>query len=37
VPLFVEQGVTCWMEIKRKFIRALVYKLSDRDKIFPEE
>jgi DNA-binding XRE family transcriptional regulator len=33
----IEQGMPCRVETKRKIIMALGYKLSDRDKIFPEE
>ncbi len=33
----VEKGKTCRMETKRKIILALGYKLSDKDKIFPED
>lgn len=32
-----EKGMSCRMETKRKIILALGYKLSDRDRIFPEE
>jgi len=32
----VEKGMNCRMETKRKIILALRYKLSDKDKIFPE-
>jgi DNA-binding XRE family transcriptional regulator len=32
----IEQGLPCQLETKRKIIKALGYKLSDRDKIFPE-
>ena len=32
----VEKGMNCRMETKRKIILALGYKLSDKDKIFPE-
>ena len=32
----VEKGKTCRMETMRKIILALGYKLSDKDKIFPE-
>ena len=32
----IEQGLPCRMETQRKVIKALGYKLSDRDKIFPE-
>jgi DNA-binding XRE family transcriptional regulator len=33
----IEQGFPCRMETKRKIIKALGYKLSERDKIFPED
>ena len=33
----VEKGKTCRMETKRKIILALGYKLSDKDKVFPED
>ncbi len=33
----VEKGMNCRMETKRKIILALGYKLSDKDKIFPED
>jgi len=33
----IEKGFTCRMETKRKIIKALGYKLSDKDKIFPED
>jgi len=33
----VEKGKTCRMETKRKIILALGYKLSDKEKIFPED
>ncbi len=33
----VEKGKSCRMETKRKIILALGYKLSDKDKIFPED
>jgi DNA-binding XRE family transcriptional regulator len=33
----IENGFTCRLENKRKIIKALGYKLSDRDKIFPED
>ena len=33
----VEKGKTCRMETKRKIILALGFKLSDKDKIFPED
>jgi DNA-binding XRE family transcriptional regulator len=32
----IEKGFTCRMETKRKIIKALGYKLSDKDKIFPD-
>ena len=32
----IEQGLPCRMVTQRKVIKALGYKLSDRDKIFPE-
>lgn len=32
----VEQGKSCRMETMRKIILALGYKLTDKDKIFPE-
>lgn len=32
----IEKGMNCRMETKRKIILALGYKLSDKDKIFPE-
>ncbi len=32
----IERGMNCRMETKRKIILALGYKLSDKDKIFPE-
>jgi DNA-binding XRE family transcriptional regulator len=32
----IEKGENCRMETKRKIILALGYKLSDKDKIFPE-
>jgi DNA-binding XRE family transcriptional regulator len=32
----IEKGFSCRLETKRKIIKALGYKLSDRDKIFPE-
>jgi len=31
----IEQGLPCRVETKRRIIKALGYKLSDRDKIFP--
>jgi DNA-binding XRE family transcriptional regulator len=33
----IEKGFSCRLETKRKIIKALGYKLSDRDKIFPED
>ena len=33
----IEKGFTCRLETKRKIIKALGYKLSDKDKIFPED
>jgi len=33
----VEKGMICRMETKRKIILALGYKLTDRDRIFPED
>ena len=33
----IEKGKNCRMETKRKIILALGYKLSDKDKIFPED
>jgi len=33
----IEKGNNCHMETKRKIILALGYKLSERDKIFPED
>jgi len=33
----IEKGFPCRLETKRKIIKALGYKLSDRDKIFPED
>jgi DNA-binding XRE family transcriptional regulator len=32
-----EKGMICRMETKRKIILALGYKLTDRDRIFPED
>jgi len=32
----IEKGENCRMETRRKIILALGYKLSDKDKIFPE-
>jgi len=31
----IENGFDCRLETKRKIIKALGYKLSDKDKIFP--
>jgi DNA-binding XRE family transcriptional regulator len=31
----IEKGFTCRLETKRKIIKALGYKLSQKDKIFP--
>jgi len=33
----IEKGFICRLETKRKIIKALGYKLSDKDKIFPED
>jgi len=33
----VESGMSCRMDTKRKIILALGYKLSDKEKVFPEE
>jgi len=33
----IEKGNNCQIETKRKIILALGYKLSERDKIFPED
>jgi DNA-binding XRE family transcriptional regulator len=33
----IEKGKSCRMETRRKIILALGYKLSDKDKIFPED
>jgi DNA-binding XRE family transcriptional regulator len=33
----VEKGNSCRVETKRKIIFALGHKLSDKDKIFPED
>ena len=33
----IEQGFPCRLDTQRKIIKALGYKLSDRDKIFPED
>jgi len=32
----VEKGMNCRMETKRKILLALGFKLSDKDKLFPE-
>jgi len=32
----VEKGMSCRMETKRKIILALGYKLTNREKLFPE-
>jgi len=32
----IEKGFICRLETKRKIIKALGYKLSDKDKIFPD-
>lgn len=32
----VEDGMSCRMDTKRKIILALGFKLSDKDKVFPE-
>ena len=32
-----EKGMSCRMETKRKIILALGYKLSDKDRIFPQD
>ena len=32
----IENGFDCRLETKRKIIKALGYKLSEKDKIFPE-
>ena len=32
----VEKGKTCRMETKRKIILAFGYKLSEKEKVFPE-
>ena len=32
----IEKGKNCRMETRRKIILALGFKLSERDKIFPE-
>jgi DNA-binding XRE family transcriptional regulator len=33
----IEKGFPCRMETKRKIIKALGYKLSEKEKIFPED
>ncbi len=33
----IEKGKGCHLETKRKIILALGYRLSDKDKIFPED
>jgi len=33
----IEKGNSCRLDTKRKIILALGYKVSDKDKIFPEE
>jgi DNA-binding XRE family transcriptional regulator len=33
----VEKGKNCRMETKRKIILALGYKLSEKNKVFPED
>ena len=33
----IEQGLPCRLETQRKIIKALGFKLSERDKIFPED
>ena len=33
----IERGKSCRMETRRKIILALGYRLSDKDKIFPED
>ena len=33
----IEAGLPCRVETKRKIIKALGYKLADRDKVFPQE
>lgn len=33
----VEGGMSCRMDTKRKIILALGYKLSEKEKVFPEE
>lgn len=32
----IEKGFNCRLETKRKIIKALGYKLSERNKVFPE-
>jgi DNA-binding XRE family transcriptional regulator len=32
----IEKGFSCRLETKRKIIKALGYKLSEKDKVFPE-
>jgi len=33
----VESGMSCRMDTKRKIILALGFKLSDKEKVFPED
>ena len=33
----IEKGKSCRMETRRKIILALGYKLTDKDRIFPED
>ena len=33
----IEQGLPCRLETQRKIIKALGYKLSEREKIFPDD
>ena len=33
----IEKGKSCRLETKRKILLALGYKLSEREKVFPEE
>jgi DNA-binding XRE family transcriptional regulator len=33
----IEKGKSCRLETKRKIILALGYRLSEKDKVFPEE
>ena len=33
----IEKGKNCRLETKRKILLALGYKLSEREKVFPEE